>query len=85
MLFKQGRRRHGGSGGSCPRCLDGAGATRGQEVPFSKNLSHIHLNFYLFSPQPLSKDGFLGSFKNKKKELMSIRQVGRIRIFPRNA
>ena len=34
----------------------------------------------------LLKDGFRGSFfKKKPKELMSMRQIGRIRTFPRNA
>ena len=42
ITHSQGRRRHGGSGGSCPRCPDGAGAARGQEVPFSnKPFSYI--------------------------------------------
>ena len=36
---KQGRRSHGGRGGSCPRCPNGAGAARGQQVAlFDKNL-----------------------------------------------
>ena len=31
----QGRRKHGGSGGSCPPCPRGTGAARGQRVPSS--------------------------------------------------
>ena len=48
----QGRRRQGGSGGSCPRCPDGTGAARGQLVPFPrKHFSTVLLNFE--TPYPL--------------------------------
>ena len=59
----QGRRRHGGSGGSCTRCPDGTVAAQGQEVPFQTNLSPISATLSLCKcDSPLSKDGFRGSF-----------------------
>ena len=63
----QGRRRHGGREGSCPRCPDGTGAARGQEVPFQKNslVYPLHLKLLTFWVSAhalhLCQDGFRGS------------------------